>query len=233
MDRRDLRVIAHGVCVARYYILRIRPGWVATPSPDTPGHSALRSLSEATNCEQPRARTKLGVLFCDDSRRVSIKYCCSRPCLTAASRRRGLSKKPPLASNGQALAYVYYEEEPGATIGGQTAFARRGAADRGKLLPSCRSCCGSEGTQAPKPLGHRCKDSLGQSQPGRRYRGRMGAKAGSIRFLLELCRGCALTLVASFTMRELLSLVPRPFPAILAPLSSPIWHSGTRRICST
>ncbi|SRR6266567_4041040 len=87
MDRRDLRVIAHGVCVARYYILRIRPGWVATPSPDTPGHSALRSLSEATNCEQPRARTKLGVLFCDDSRRVSIKYCCSRLCFTMSNRR--------------------------------------------------------------------------------------------------------------------------------------------------
>src|SRR6266567_2805113 len=141
MDRRDLRVIAHGVCVARYYILRIRPGWVATPSPDTPGHSALRSLSEATNCEQPRARTKLGVLFCDDSRRVSIKYCCSRLCFTMSNRRF----PPPWSveetaacfivrdANGQALAYVYYEEEAGATIGGQTAFARRGAADRGKL----------------------------------------------------------------------------------------------------
>jgi hypothetical protein len=73
--------------VARYYILRIRPGWVATPSPDTPGHSALRSLSEATNCEQPRARIKLGVLFCDDSRRVSIKYCCSRLCFTMSTSR--------------------------------------------------------------------------------------------------------------------------------------------------
>jgi hypothetical protein len=78
-------------CVARNYILCVRPSWVATPSPDTPGHSALRSLSEATNCEQPRARTKLGVLFCDDSRRVSIKYCCSRLCFTSKRRRPGPS----------------------------------------------------------------------------------------------------------------------------------------------
>jgi hypothetical protein len=70
---------------------------VATPSPDTPGHSALRSLSEATNCEQPRARIKLGVLFCDDSRRVSIKYCCSRLCFTVSNRRF----PPPITSLGQ------------------------------------------------------------------------------------------------------------------------------------
>ena len=35
-----------------------------SPSPDTLGRSTLRSLSEATNYDQPRACTLLGVLFC-------------------------------------------------------------------------------------------------------------------------------------------------------------------------
>jgi len=37
---------------------------MATPSPDTPGRPALRSLSEATNYDQPQVRILLGVLFC-------------------------------------------------------------------------------------------------------------------------------------------------------------------------
>jgi hypothetical protein len=67
--------------------------------------------------------------LCKNSRRVSIKYCCSRLCFTMSNRRF----PPPWSveetaacfiervANGQALAYVYYEEEAGATIGGQTA----------------------------------------------------------------------------------------------------------------
>jgi hypothetical protein len=39
--------------------------------------------------------------------------------------------------NGQQLAYVYFEEEPGATLGGQAADARRGP---GALLPISPSC---------------------------------------------------------------------------------------------
>jgi hypothetical protein len=34
--------------------------------------------------------------------------------------------------DGQKLAYVYFEEEPGAAISGQAADPRRGAADRGE-----------------------------------------------------------------------------------------------------
>jgi hypothetical protein len=102
--------------VARYYLLRIRPGWVATPSPDTPGHSALRSLSEATNCEQPRVRTKLGVLFCDDSRRVSVKYCCSRLCFT--SKRRF---PPPWSAEDIGAAFVVQD-----SAGMRLAYCRGG-----------------------------------------------------------------------------------------------------------
>ena len=39
---------------------------MATPSPDTPGRAALRSLSEATNYDQPQMRILLGVLFYGD-----------------------------------------------------------------------------------------------------------------------------------------------------------------------
>ena len=35
-------------------------------------------------------------------------------------------------ADGQALAYVYFEEEPGPPLGGRTARPRRGAADRGQ-----------------------------------------------------------------------------------------------------
>src|SRR6516164_134731 len=59
-----IQSIARGICAARYYILRIRPSWVATPSPNPPGRPALRSLSEATNYDQPQVRILLGVLFC-------------------------------------------------------------------------------------------------------------------------------------------------------------------------
>ena len=35
-------------------------------------------------------------------------------------------------ASGQALAYVYFEEEPGRTSGGEATDPRRGAADRGQ-----------------------------------------------------------------------------------------------------
>jgi hypothetical protein len=34
--------------------------------------------------------------------------------------------------SGQKLAYIYFEDEPGAEIAGEIAHARRGAADRGQ-----------------------------------------------------------------------------------------------------
>jgi len=53
----------------------IRLGWAATPSPDTPGRPSLRSLSEATNYDQPQVRILLGVLFCGDGAVIPINYC--------------------------------------------------------------------------------------------------------------------------------------------------------------
>ena len=65
--------------------------------------------------DQPLARTLLGVLFCDESRRVAINYCCM-------THRRF---PPPWSveeldacfvvkdRDGQQLAYVYFEDEPG------------------------------------------------------------------------------------------------------------------------
>jgi hypothetical protein len=44
--------------------------------------------------------------------------------------------------NGQALAYVYFEEDPGTPRGGQVAHPRRGSADR-QTSPSCLNCCGT------------------------------------------------------------------------------------------
>jgi len=44
-----------------------------SPSPDTPGRSTLRSLSEATNYDQPRARTLLGVLFYGDALQLLLQ----------------------------------------------------------------------------------------------------------------------------------------------------------------
>jgi hypothetical protein len=56
-------------------------------------------------------------------------------------------------ANGQALAHVYYEEEPGATIGGQTAFARRGAADRGKLCQAAVAATEVKARRRQSPWG--------------------------------------------------------------------------------
>jgi hypothetical protein len=56
----------------------IRPSWWPPPIPRHPVATQLRrSLTfEVTDCVQPQARIKLGVLFCGDSRRIVIKYCC-------------------------------------------------------------------------------------------------------------------------------------------------------------
>ena len=53
--------------------MRIRPGWAATPFPDTPGRSTLRSLSEATNYDQPQVRILLGVLFCGEGLQLLLQ----------------------------------------------------------------------------------------------------------------------------------------------------------------
>ena len=57
--------------------IRPQAGW-PSPSPDNPVATQLRRslTSEATNCVQPQARIKLGVLLFVDSRPVVIKYCC-------------------------------------------------------------------------------------------------------------------------------------------------------------
>jgi hypothetical protein len=47
-------------------------------------------------------------------------------------------------ANGQALAYVYFEEQPGPTRPGQAAHPRRGAADGGEAAPSFRIGCGGK-----------------------------------------------------------------------------------------
>ena len=49
---------------------------MATPSPDTPGRPALRSLSEATNYDQPQVRTLAWGSFCDHLRLIVINYYC-------------------------------------------------------------------------------------------------------------------------------------------------------------
>jgi hypothetical protein len=49
-------------------------GQAGRPSiPDTPGRPTLRSLSEATNYDQPQVRILLGVLFCGDGPRLLLQ----------------------------------------------------------------------------------------------------------------------------------------------------------------
>jgi hypothetical protein len=56
---------------------RARLGGHPPKAPTAPGHSALRSLtSEGNKLRTTPSRTQLGVLFCDDSLRISINNCC-------------------------------------------------------------------------------------------------------------------------------------------------------------
>jgi len=57
------------------------------PVPQPPGRSTLRSLSEATNYDQPRARTLAWGSFCGDDRCSPFNYCCSFTLLRDEARR--------------------------------------------------------------------------------------------------------------------------------------------------
>ena len=81
--RKRLRILAKCWIGAICASSRIEFAWRATtyyalgqagghPIPRHPGHSALRSLSEATNFVQPRACTLLGVFFVATLRFISI-----------------------------------------------------------------------------------------------------------------------------------------------------------------
>ena len=60
-------------------MLCIRPRLGGHPRAiNPPGRSTLRSLSEATNYDQPRARTLLGVLFCGDGLQLLLQLYFSR-----------------------------------------------------------------------------------------------------------------------------------------------------------
>jgi hypothetical protein len=76
-----LHNIAKARCASRIefarrviYILRIRPGWAATPLPDTAGRSTLRSLSQATQTTpNPKCVPCLRFFFVA----TAFNYCCS------------------------------------------------------------------------------------------------------------------------------------------------------------